>query len=147
MTNIDQLTQRVQNHFVGLSEPGARNIASDYAYSYFHGPDEGGEMPETYTEEDVRGILMTIAMSGLPEKEPDLALSPEEQARKIVTDCEAEITAARTRRNERLRALHEGSKFTKAGLSRASGLDRGTIHTIIGPGPKSGKGKGKAARK
>lgn len=147
MINIDQLAQRVRDHFVGLSEPGARSIASDYAYSYFHGPDEGGQMPETYTEEDVQGILMTIAMSGLPEKEPDLALNHEEQARKIVTDCEAEIIAARERRNEKLRALYNDSKFTKASLSRASGLDRGTIHTIIGPGPKPGTGKRKAARK
>lgn len=146
MFTFDQLAHRVHTHFIGLSETGAREIASDYAYNYFAGtaePEERVTVPPELTEEDVNGILMTIALSGIPEKEAEFALSPEEMAQKIVEDCEAEIIAARERRNERLRTLHKEAKFSVTGLSRASGLNRTTVTAII----KAGASKGKAAKK
>lgn len=150
MFTFDQLAHRVHDHFIGLSEAGAREIASDYAYNYFAGTAEHEgpvTVPHELSEEDVTGILMTIALSGIPEKEPELALTPEEMARKIVKDCEADIATARERRNERLRALHEGSKFSVTGLSEAAGLNRTTVSAIINSGPKTRAGKGKAAKK
>lgn len=149
MYTFDQLAQRVHDHFVGLSEVGAREIASDYAYNYFAGtaePEERVTVPPELSEDDVTGILMTIALSGIPEKEAEFALSPEEMAKKIVEDCEAEITAARERRNEDLRVLYEKARFTVTGLSRASGLNRTTVSAIINSGSKPGISKGKAVK-